>query len=91
VCPPATEQLARHLHRFQCEYMGIMVPLESSSCSQDMACNVNGAIAASGTCAVSAGDTLAVEMHQQSGDRSCSNEAIGGAHYGPTIVYMASE
>lgn len=31
-----------------------------------------------------------VEMHQQPGDRSCSNEAIGGAHYGPVIVYMAS-
>lgn len=31
-----------------------------------------------------------VEMHQQPGDRSCSNEAIGGAHYGPVLVYMAS-
>lgn len=29
-------------------------------------------------------------MHQQPGDRSCSNEAIGGAHYGPVIVYMAA-
>lgn len=28
-------------------------------------------------------------MHQQPNDRSCSNEAIGGAHYGPVIVYMA--
>lgn len=29
-------------------------------------------------------------MHQQPNDRSCSNEAIGGSHYGPVIVYMAS-
>lgn len=28
-------------------------------------------------------------MHQQPGDRTCSTEAIGGAHYGPVIVYMA--
>lgn len=31
-----------------------------------------------------------VEMHQQPGDRSCSNEAIGGSHYGPVLVYMAA-
>lgn len=29
-------------------------------------------------------------MHQQPNDRSCSTEAIGGAHYGPVIVYMAA-
>lgn len=28
-------------------------------------------------------------MHQQAGDRSCNNEAIGGAHYGPVLVYMS--
>lgn len=28
-------------------------------------------------------------MHQQPGDRSCSNPAIGGNHYGPVMVYMA--
>lgn len=28
-------------------------------------------------------------MHQQPGDRSCSNPAIGGNHYGPVLVYMA--
>lgn len=27
-------------------------------------------------------------MHQQPGDRTCANEAIGGAHYGPVQVYM---
>lgn len=28
-------------------------------------------------------------MHQQPGDRSCSQPAIGGNHYGPVMVYMA--
>ncbi|KAM3081602.1 hypothetical protein ACMFMG_005054 [Clarireedia jacksonii] len=28
-------------------------------------------------------------MHQQPGDRSCANEAIGGNHYGPVIIYMS--
>jgi cellulase len=32
---------------------------------------------------------VTIEMHQQAGDRSCSNEAIGGAHYGPVLVYMS--
>jgi len=32
---------------------------------------------------------VTVEMHQQPGDRSCSNEAIGGAHYGPVMVYLS--
>jgi cellulase len=50
---------------------------------------VNGNIPAASTCAVSAGDKLAVEMHQQPGDRSCSTDAIGGDHFGPTLIYMA--
>ena len=33
-----------------------------------------------------AGDEITVEMHQHPRDRSCANEAIGGAHYGPMIV-----
>ena len=40
-------------------------------------------------CALTAGDEVTVEMHQQPGDRSCANEAIGGDHYGPVQVYMA--
>lgn len=28
-------------------------------------------------------------MHQQNNDRSCANEAIGGAHYGPVSVYLS--
>jgi cellulase len=36
-----------------------------------------------------AGDQFTVEMHAQPGDRSCSNPAIGGNHFGPVIVYMS--
>ncbi|KXX81265.1 putative endo-beta-1,4-glucanase D [Madurella mycetomatis] len=56
--------------------------------SNDMRCNA-GASRPGGKCPVNAGSTVTVEMHQQNGDRSCSNEAIGGAHHGPVIVYMS--
>lgn len=41
-----------------------------------------------------AGDTVSVEMHQQTGDRSCTlssltPEAIGGAHWGPVQAYLS--
>ena len=36
-----------------------------------------------------AGDQVTVEMHQQPGDRSCANEAIGGDHYGPINVSLS--
>ncbi|KFY29797.1 hypothetical protein V493_02244 [Pseudogymnoascus sp. VKM F-4281 (FW-2241)] len=55
--------------------------------SNNMRCNGRGGV--SGKCAVVAGQTVTVEMHQQNGDRSCNNEAIGGAHYGPVNVYMS--
>ncbi|KAF2105505.1 glycosyl hydrolase family 61-domain-containing protein [Lophiotrema nucula] len=55
--------------------------------SNDIRCNA-GVKAAASKCAIAAGGTVTVEMHQQPGDRSCKNEAIGGAHYGPVIVYM---
>lgn len=47
-----------------------------------------------GRCAVKAGDTVSVEMHQQQGDRSCTlssltPEAIGGAHWGPVQAYLS--
>ena len=29
-------------------------------------------------------------MHQQPNDRSCANEAIGGNHFGPQMIYMAA-
>jgi cellulase len=61
----------------------------TSATSSDITCNAGGTTPASGTCAVAAGDKITVEMHQQAGDRSCSNEAIGGNHDGPVIVYMA--
>lgn len=63
-------------------------PVASVS-TNDLACNVNGNNAAASTCTVPAGAKVAVEMHQQPGDRTCTTEAIGGNHDGPTIVYMA--
>ena len=48
-----------------------------------MNCNI-GETSAPNTCTINAGDTLTVEMHQQPGDRNCSELAIGGAHYGPS-------
>ncbi|KAF3931288.1 Endoglucanase-4 [Dactylella cylindrospora] len=56
--------------------------------SSDIRCNAGPPSPVSGKCSVNAGGTVIVEMHQQNGDRSCSNEAIGGAHYGPVIVYL---
>ncbi|KAL1757514.1 glycosyl hydrolase family 61-domain-containing protein [Schizophyllum commune] len=57
--------------------------------SSAMACNANPA-ASSGVCTIAAGSEVTVEMHQQNGDRSCANEAIGGQHYGPMMVYLAA-
>ncbi|EIW78453.1 glycoside hydrolase family 61 protein [Coniophora puteana RWD-64-598 SS2] len=56
--------------------------------STDLTCNVSPSASAN-KCPVSPGDKVTVEMHQQPGDRSCANEAIGGSHYGPINVYMA--
>jgi len=52
-----------------------------------MRCNSRPGIA--GKCGVAAGQTVTVEMHAQPGDRSCTNEAIGGAHWGPILVYLS--
>ncbi|EJD52178.1 hypothetical protein AURDEDRAFT_199593 [Auricularia subglabra TFB-10046 SS5] len=60
----------------------------TSVTSNDIICNASPSPAA-GTCAVKAGDSITVEMHQQPGDRSCANEAIGGDHFGPVMVYLA--
>jgi cellulase len=57
--------------------------------SNDIRCNAGGSKGVAGKCPVEAGGTVTVEMHQQNDDRSCKNEAIGGAHYGPVLVYMS--
>ncbi|KAK4178139.1 glycosyl hydrolase family 61-domain-containing protein [Triangularia setosa] len=69
--------------------------------SADLACNVGGSRGVAGLCEVkgtfmfpmpsptASGDSFFVEMHAQPNDRSCANEAIGGNHFGPVIVYMA--
>ncbi|KAJ5037172.1 uncharacterized protein L3040_007352 [Drepanopeziza brunnea f. sp. 'multigermtubi'] len=56
--------------------------------SPDMACNA-GTAGVAGMCAITAGQKVTVEMHQHA-SRACTEEAIGGAHRGPTIVYMAA-
>ena len=48
--------------------------------------NVNPA-AASGKCSFEAGDTVTIEMHQHN-TRLCTEEGIGGAHWGPVLAYM---
>ncbi|KAH7375326.1 glycosyl hydrolase family 61-domain-containing protein [Plectosphaerella cucumerina] len=57
--------------------------------SNDIACNVGGTRGQGGKCPVRAGGIVTVEMHQQNGDRNCANEAIGGAHYGPVMIYIS--
>ncbi|KAI1073526.1 glycosyl hydrolase family 61-domain-containing protein [Whalleya microplaca] len=55
--------------------------------SNDIRCNANSA-AASSTCPVAAGDTITVEMHQHD-SRDCSEQAVGGNHFGPVMVYLS--
>jgi len=57
--------------------------------SDDIRCNVNGAIGASSICTVAAGSNVTVEMHQQPGDRDCSTAAIDPSHKGPVQIYMS--
>ncbi|KAI1323705.1 carbohydrate-binding module family 1 protein [Xylariaceae sp. FL0255] len=57
--------------------------------STDLACNAGTSPVAS-TCTAPAGGIVTVEMHQQPGDRSCAEDAIGGDHYGPVMAYMAA-
>ncbi|KAI1186401.1 fungal cellulose binding domain-containing protein [Nemania serpens] len=57
--------------------------------SNDIRCNVGGSKGVGAKCGVKAGSTVTIEMHAQPGDRSCSSDAIGGAHYGPVNVYLS--
>lgn len=61
-------------------------PIEDYT-SNALQCNVNPA-AASGKCAFEAGDTVTIEMHQHN-TRDCTQEGIGGAHWGPVLAYMS--
>ena len=62
-------------------------PIEDYS-STALQCNVNPA-AASGKCSFTAGDTVTIEMHQQTSSRNCKEEGIGGAHWGPVMAYLS--
>ncbi|KAH7318963.1 glycoside hydrolase family 61 protein H [Rhexocercosporidium sp. MPI-PUGE-AT-0058] len=55
--------------------------------SKDMVCNA-GTKGVVGICAVNAGGEVTVEMHQHN-SRDCTEQAIGGAHHGPVMVYMS--
>ncbi|KAF2015817.1 carbohydrate-binding module family 1 protein [Aaosphaeria arxii CBS 175.79] len=55
--------------------------------SNDIRCNANQGFASS-KCSVAAGGTVTIEMHQHN-TRGCTEEAIGGAHYGPVLVYLS--
>ncbi|KAI0534539.1 fungal cellulose binding domain-containing protein [Xylaria digitata] len=65
------------------------ISLPHKFCFNDIRCNVGGTRGVAAKCAVKAGSTVTVEMHAQPGDRKCSAEAIGGAHYGPVNVYLS--
>ncbi|KAF1833475.1 hypothetical protein BDW02DRAFT_552564 [Decorospora gaudefroyi] len=55
--------------------------------SNALQCNVSPA-AAAGKCSFEAGDTVTIEMHQHN-SRDCTEEGIGGAHWGPVLAYMS--
>ncbi|KAJ4374497.1 hypothetical protein N0V86_007366 [Didymella sp. IMI 355093] len=61
-------------------------PIEDYT-STALQCNVSPA-AASGKCGFTAGDTVTIEMHQHN-SRACTEEGIGGAHWGPVLAYMS--
>ncbi|RDI78172.1 hypothetical protein Vi05172_g11885 [Venturia inaequalis] len=63
-------------------------PVQNVS-STDMRCNVGGSVGMGGLCEIPAGANVTVEMHQHD-DRKCSNEAVGGRHFGPVMIYMCS-
>ncbi|KAF2841888.1 lytic polysaccharide monooxygenase [Patellaria atrata CBS 101060] len=59
----------------------------TSVTNADMFCG-RGPASSPNVCDVQAGSSLTVEMHAQPGQRSCSQPAIGGNHYGPVLIYM---
>jgi len=61
-------------------------PVTSVS-TNDIRCNA-GTTPVAKLCPVTAGQNITVEMHAQPGDRSCSNLALGGNHYGPVLIYL---
>ncbi|OIW35682.1 hypothetical protein CONLIGDRAFT_609141 [Coniochaeta ligniaria NRRL 30616] len=76
------------LYGAQCARLPLSNNPVTSVASNDVRCNA-GTSPVGKKCAVAAGSTVTVEMHQQPNDRSCSSEAIGGAHYGPVLAYMS--
>ncbi|CAK7207224.1 hypothetical protein SEUCBS139899_010033 [Sporothrix eucalyptigena] len=86
----AARQVAAHaiFQELWCARMPLSNTPVTNVMSNDIRCNA-GTKPVAHKCAVPAGTTVTVEMHQQPGDRSCSNQAIGGAHYGPVTAYLS--
>ncbi|CAK7219564.1 hypothetical protein SBRCBS47491_003895 [Sporothrix bragantina] len=86
----AARQVAAHaiFQELWCARMPLSNTPVTNVMSNDIRCNA-GTKPAAAKCAVPAGSTVTVEMHQQPGDRSCGSQAIGGAHYGPVTVYLS--
>ncbi|CAE7013411.1 hypothetical protein CFE70_002370 [Pyrenophora teres f. teres 0-1] len=61
-------------------------PVESYT-GTALQCNANPA-PAQGKCDFEAGDTVTIEMHQHN-SRDCTEQALGGAHWGPVLAYMS--
>ncbi|KAI1330662.1 carbohydrate-binding module family 1 protein [Xylariaceae sp. FL0255] len=76
-------------HGSQCTRMPPSNSPVTSVTSTDIRCNVGGATGVGYKCPVKAGSIVTIEMHAQPGDRSCADQAIGGAHYGPVNVYLS--
>ncbi|KAH8907676.1 hypothetical protein BR93DRAFT_895234 [Coniochaeta sp. PMI_546] len=85
----SVDMISLPLHGSQCIRMPQSNTPVTNVGGNDVRCNVGGSRGVSKKCPVKAGSTVTVEMHQQPGDRSCGSEAIGGAHYGPVMVYMS--
>ncbi|TDZ18310.1 putative endo-beta-1,4-glucanase D [Colletotrichum orbiculare MAFF 240422] len=71
----------------QCARLPLSNSPVTNVASNDVRCNANSGPVAR-KCAVKAGSSVVVEMHQQPSGRSCAEEAIGGAHYGPVLAYL---
>ncbi|KFA68993.1 hypothetical protein S40285_08859 [Stachybotrys chlorohalonatus IBT 40285] len=87
----AVKQVASHatFQQLWCARLPLSNSPVTSVTGNDIRCNAGGTSRAASKCPVRAGDTVTVEMHQQAGQRSCGSPAIGGAHYGPVLVYLS--
>ncbi|KAK6522915.1 hypothetical protein TWF281_002343 [Arthrobotrys megalospora] len=79
----------RTLHGSSCVRMPPGNSPVTDPASTNIRCNVGGGSGIPNKCGLKAGDQITIEMHQQIGDRSCTAEGIGGAHWGPVMAYLS--